>query len=273
MTNGARCGRVCRTLDSEHRYELKFAVTAEVKNRLLDLSKAGLEHDAHGRAGVYRVSSQYFDTPDFKAYWEKLDGVGFRRKFRLRYYGNDPQPQTAFFEIKHRWDQTVFKERVPLRAGCLPELLGKPEMLAQLPACVESLNPAEERTLEQIVTAAAKTNLLGANIISYLREAWVGKYDARLRVTFDHLCRVYPPGESEAPMCSDGVPILEPAKMILEVKFNDRLPVWLRDCLSQVAVQPIRFSKYAEGLSARSDLELRRLSSRSSFPWPAHELE
>lgn len=256
-------------MTSEHRYELKFIVDAPIKERLLERAKPSLEHDPHGKGGYYRVSSQYFDSPDFKAYWEKLDGVGFRRKFRLRYYGDDPPEASAHFEIKHRWDQTVFKERVPLKPGALAELVSRSEAIHSLYDYVEPLNSAQQRTLESILAAAAKQNLSGTNIISYQRQAWVGKYDRQLRVTFDHLCRAFPPGDPMSPLESLGTPILEESKMVLEVKFNDRLPLWLRDCLSQEAVQPIRFSKYAEGMAARSDFDLRQGLARlrgASFP-------
>ena len=251
-------------MNHKHRYELKFTVSADVKRALLGLAGEGLLPDSHGHEGLYRVSSQYFDTPDLKAYWEKLDGVGYRQKFRLRFYGDEPKADAIFFEIKHRWDQTVYKERVPLQLEALSSLLEQPNQILQLAELVETLTSAEERTLKKIVSVAAKTGLTGVNMISYLREAWVGKYDESLRVTFDHLCAAFSPGDASAPLGDQGTPILDPSSMLLEVKFNDRLPVWLRDCLGQVAVQPIRFSKYAEGLRARWDLDLRRKVNRGS---------
>ncbi len=236
---------------TEHRYELKFLVGATQKNQLLSRLSEGLEPDPFGAAGVYRVSSQYFDSPARSAYWEKLDGVPFRRKFRLRYYGEDLENTTAFFEIKHRWDQTVFKERIPLKSDRLEELFASPGALNSLHQHVPELNSGEGRTLESILQAAAGNRLEGANIISYQREAWVGKVDHRLRVTFDHLCRAHPPGEPSTPLGGAGAPLLPDHEIVLEVKFNRRLPVWLRDALCLEQIRPIRFSKYVEGILAR----------------------
>ena len=85
----------------EHRYELKFLVSAQTKSALLKHAQEGLTPDVHGEDGVYRVSSLYFDSPGREAYWEKLDGVRNRAKYRLRYYGDEPLGQAAFMEIKH----------------------------------------------------------------------------------------------------------------------------------------------------------------------------
>ena len=237
----------------EHRYELKFLVGAESKNALLKLCEEGLDPDPYGDQGVYRVSSLYFDSPSYDAYWEKLDGVRNRAKYRLRYYGEEPLESKSYFEIKHRWDQTVFKERVPLKAGSLETLFSDRSAIYSLREFTEELSKADQLTLERILTAAARGMLQPVNIISYSRQAWVGRHDNRLRVTFDHLCR---------PIEAPGTPFLPQGQMVLEVKFNSRLPVWLRDAVSKVSLSPIRFSKYVEGLMAMEDLPVRRRLAR-----------
>lgn len=238
-------------MQTEHRYELKFLIRAAEKNRLLFHLAEGLDPDPWGEAGLYRVSSQYFDSPARRAYWEKLDGVPFRRKFRIRYYGDDLESTTPFFEIKHRWDQTVFKERIPLKGESLEELFDNPQAVCSLHEHVPELSSGEQRTLEAILQAASKNRLEGANIISYHREAWVGRVDHRLRVTFDHLCRAHPPGQPTTPLGNTGAPLLADDMIVLEVKFNSRLPVWVRDALCLEEIRPIRFSKYVEGVFAR----------------------
>src|SRR4051812_33184891 len=69
-----------------------------------------------GPLGMYSVTSLYYDTPHFKAYWDKLDGHRNRRKIRVRVYGaSNITPQTpAFLEIKQRIDMMMRKRRVLL---------------------------------------------------------------------------------------------------------------------------------------------------------------
>ena len=53
------------------RYELKFPlIDMASKERFLEALRPSLKEDPHGDKALYRVSSQYFDTPDYQAYWE-----------------------------------------------------------------------------------------------------------------------------------------------------------------------------------------------------------
>ena len=47
---------------------------------------ARMDHDAHG--ATYGVWSVYYDTIDLRFYWEKIEGLRFRRKLRVRHYGD-----------------------------------------------------------------------------------------------------------------------------------------------------------------------------------------
>lgn len=244
------------------RFELKFRIAAAVKNRLLESSREGLEPDPHGRQGVYRVTSQYYDTPDLEAYWEKLDGVPFRRKFRLRFYDREPRPGSVFLEVKSRSYETIHKSRVLLDPELAARLLEDPAELHRL----LGTGPGRSGpTLETIALWAAGRTLRPVNVISYLREAWIGTVDPRLRVTFDHMCRAYAPGDYRSPPTESGAALLPLPEIILEVKFDRRIPVWLRDMLVGDDLLPVRFSKYVEGVGA-----LRALPSREVSSWVAH---
>jgi hypothetical protein len=244
-----------RVLDSEHRYELKFLIDGDTKKRMLEASEQGLEPDAHGQEGTYLITSQYFDTIDREAFWEKMDGVAFRRKYRLRFYGANYREASAFFEIKHRWDQTVYKERVPLLPGSVESLVNDPAALSGLEEFTPPLTTPQKRTLNSILRDTRRKALIGSNVIAYRRQALVGRYDHRLRLTFDHLCSVRAAGDLEAPGEDRlGTPILPLNTVLMEVKFNLSMPIWLKDCLTRVKLRPVRFSKYAEGVLALDQL-------------------
>jgi hypothetical protein len=72
-----------------NRFELKYIVSVQAAVRFkLDLSSF-LAPDEHGSSlGSYGVSSLYYDSPDYHFYWEKIDGIKFRRKLRIRHYEN-----------------------------------------------------------------------------------------------------------------------------------------------------------------------------------------
>jgi hypothetical protein len=99
------------------RYELKFLIRREQAERVADALQARMTLDRYGGAsGVYPITSLYYDTPDYKAYWDKIDGQRSRRKVRVRVYGlQTVTPDTpAFLEVKQRINKLMRKRRIAL---------------------------------------------------------------------------------------------------------------------------------------------------------------
>lgn len=232
------------------RYELKFPIDARQRADLLAEARDALQEDPHGTAAVYRVSSLYFDSPERLAYHEKLDGEYRRRKFRLRWYPLPEQEQgamsAAFFEVKHRIDQRVLKERVALEPEGARAILEEPARLARLADYVRPGRGGE--TVGSVLRQLERQRLEPVAVISYVREAWMGALDQRLRLTFDSACQVLlPTGWTDAPL-GTGRAILPPERYIMEVKFDRRLDRWLRDLVVSRGLVQRRFSKYARGV-------------------------
>ena len=244
------------------RYELKFPVTAEQKQLVLAQARHALRPDIHGAGASYRISSMYFDTEDLSAYWEKLDGEEVRRKYRLRYYSVDESPSArardAFMEIKHRIANVLFKERVRLTDDGANAILQDPRQLTKLSTHVYKQQD-HRSPIAHIQRVATECNLIGANVISYLREAWEGTVDHRLRLTFDTKCHVYPPPCYLDVTSDRGIPLVSANAIIMEIKFDHAIPRWLRDIVSQLGLQLERISKYSTGInvSGRYDHFLR----------------
>ena len=84
---GARVGSSAPTLRSFNRFELKYLASQRLAERLREELTARLDADLHSSAGSYPVWSRYYDTEDLRFYWEKIEGIRFRRKLRIRHYG------------------------------------------------------------------------------------------------------------------------------------------------------------------------------------------
>lgn len=235
-----------------HRYELKFPTDAFAKERFLESASHGLVPDPHGENATYRVTSQYFDTADLVAYREKLDGERNRVKFRLRFYSIDwtdrPQVRGAFMEIKHRIDNCVFKERVALTDQGAEAILADSSKLLCLEDHIKPTEREKRSTITAIVRAASATGFAAVHVISYLREAWMGRENERLRVTFDSCCEVYHPADFHHIGQSGGRMILAPSRYITELKFDTAIPRWIRDVVALHGFRVQRFSKYAAGI-------------------------
>jgi SPX domain protein involved in polyphosphate accumulation len=236
------------------RYELKFLVTGSEKERLIQAASPGLEPDPHGQDAVYGISSLYFDTPCLQAYWEKLDGVAIRKKFRLRRYAvlNAATPVwgAAFMEIKHRRNNTVYKERVPVAESGLEAILEEPSELARLDRHAEQNGLADRSTVEAVMRAASRPGFRPTSVVSYRREAWVGRVDNRLRVTFDAYCRACRPEVRYGADIRAGRAIVPPSLFVMEIKFDHAIPTWIREITVSHQLRLQRFSKYATSIEA-----------------------
>lgn len=234
------------------RFELKFLIPVEVKERLLKELKFALLPDSHGdERGGYLISSLYYDTRDLETYWEKIDGVLQRQKFRLRYYGgNEGGLGAAFFEIKHRYNSCVSKERLRLPTELAEGLLSHRLELEALGSAVEEPTLAQSAMLARLLRFHHRRQLVPALIVAYRREAWLGKEDPSLRVTFDHLITCHPSDDYLSPGTRVGIPTLDPRRLVLEIKFDQSLPRWLQQRLVLEELRPIRYSKYVESALA-----------------------
>ena len=95
--------------DTMNRYEVKYLVATERVPALIAEWSSYTRPDPHseGEWG-YPIYSVYWDTDDFRFFWEKVEGSKYRRKLRFRRYGSAPE---VFIEIKQREDRTLQKRR------------------------------------------------------------------------------------------------------------------------------------------------------------------
>jgi len=74
---------------SLNRFELKYIIRWNQAEALKSLLLGYMTPDLHaGNDGAYDISSLYLDSPELLCYWEKIEGLKFRRKLRIRTYGN-----------------------------------------------------------------------------------------------------------------------------------------------------------------------------------------
>ena len=88
-------------IKSDLRYELKYLIRRSQMDALLpELADYGSARTPHaGEHGRYPITSLYYDSPDHKAYWDKLEGHRNRRKVRVRVYGNE-QVDTGYAGLR-----------------------------------------------------------------------------------------------------------------------------------------------------------------------------
>ena len=81
------------------RYEIKYLITKEQKNRLLEVMDIHMKPDDFGKSTICKI---YFDTPDKVLIRRSLEKPCYKEKLRLRSYGVSNPESTVFLEIKKK---------------------------------------------------------------------------------------------------------------------------------------------------------------------------
>lgn len=227
-----------------NRFELKYIVTAALRDALLPQIRERMESDPESAdAGVYRVRSLYYDTPDLAFFRAKLDGIKFRRKLRIRTYGDDVAgPGTpAMVEIKQRINRTVQKRRLAVP-------LSQAYALCAGARGEELTNEYDAEVAGEVEFLVRALNLAPTCVISYARHAFMGGiYEPGLRVTFDAGLRCAGPERGLEPI--EYFHFLPPDRLVLEVKANEAIPLWVVRLLARHSIPIQRYSKYCAGLA------------------------
>ena len=75
---------------AKYRYEIKYIINKDMAEVLKQRLSLVMDKDINGASdGKYLIRSLYFDDMEKTAYYEKVDGVEFRKKYRIRIYNKD----------------------------------------------------------------------------------------------------------------------------------------------------------------------------------------
>lgn len=217
-------------MEKNFRHEYKFLISPNGAKLL----KVRLPHimgrDLHaGPTGQYTIRSLYFDDPHFTAFRDKVDGVDNRTKYRIRCYNGD----TAHCRLER-------KEK----KGHLTRKTGQSITSQEALALQSRTFPHGEGLCEELRLLCASQGLRPMVLVDYDRTPFVCAA-GNVRITLDENLRT-------RPYCADlfdehqsMIPVLEDNQVILEVKFDDYLPGYLRDALADIPKIPMAISKFA----------------------------
>lgn len=232
------------TIRRFNRFELKYLLTLPQAEQVKTALRAYLTPDEHGgSSGSYPLTSLYYDSPDYRCYWEKVDGIKFRRKLRIRVYDTEAALTDAtpvYVEIKQRLNRVTQKRRAVLPYGAALQLCNE----RQIP----DYAPDDKAVIDEVYAYLWQYNLRPASLVRYQRQALVGTdYDIGLRVTFDTQLtyQVHPLRLDEPPVYC---PLLPPEYAVMEIKVNERVPYWLTELAGAYNLNMVRMSKYCRSI-------------------------
>ena len=217
------------------RYELKYTLTLEQKEKILEAMSLYMELDKYGRTTIRNI---YFDTDNYRLIRRSIEKPAYKEKLRIRSYSQATADSTVFVELKKKYQKVVYKRRLPLR-----------EVDAMSWVCRENpcpVNTQISREIDYFIDFYGKLN--PTVFLSYEREAYYDKGGGDFRVTFDDniLCR-----QTDVNLCSTtyGSPILSEGKVLMELKCSGGIPLWMVEVLSRERIYKTSFSKYGTAYS------------------------
>lgn len=226
-------------LRQEKKYAINLVDGVALRGRL----GAVMHGDAHNGAQGYTIRSLYFDTPDDEDFTSKIDGLELRRKIRLRTYS--PQSDFAMLEMKQKEGPYQRKRSLRLSRADAERL------------CCGDLRPLQNY---EDPFAAECYGLMHCRcyrpkaVVEYRRQAYVAR-ENHIRITLDSQIVAT---ESSYALFSDRLPmyaVMDPFRMVLEVKYNGFLLSYIKDLLDLVERSELSVSKYCLARSATLSMQ------------------
>ena len=215
-----------------------------LKERLVQV----LEHDKYAdEKGKYEIHSLYFDDYKDTCARENVAGEGIRFKYRIRYYGDNVNE--LWLEKKEKINSYCHKRKCALSRKEFEQIRDGNAM--------EVFWNTENRLLKEFCIDIVAKNFLPKVIIDYEREAFV-ELITNVRITLDYNITASDEIANFLSGNYEKIPLLEKNNHVLEVKFDDILPSYLKRLLQTNILIQRSFSKYYLGRVAVQ--EIKRLN-------------
>lgn len=217
------------------RHELKYYINTAsyyvLRSRLGAL--LALDENADEQTGDYHIRSLYFDDADESSLMTKIAGTDDREKYRVRIY--NMEDSVIRLERKIKKDQYILKHSCGLTRQEFDLLMaGDCSFLLQ----------KDKLPAGAVYFAMRNKGLRPVKVIDYVREAYVHPVED-VRITFDKDLRAGLGDFNIFDKQMFTVPMLDKGLMVLEIKFNEFLPGYIRRAFDGIEADRSAISKYA----------------------------
>ena len=216
------------------RHELKFIINPQEAWILRERLAKAVRRDPHcrGPAG-YFVRSLYFDNWLDSSYYDRLEGMEHRIKFRVRLYEFGPESFLKF-EIKIKHNDLIEKKTAPLSRKNLETVLA---------GDFSCLVAEKNSVLNEIYYHFSRKRHRPVVIVDYFRDAFELDYN-QIRVTLDTGLRKSQRIREALDPDLSTIPVLPENHVILEIKYHRFFPSWLQGLMGLQRFQRSAQSKY-----------------------------
>lgn len=221
----------------KYRHEIKFIISKQMslvlKQRLalaMDVDKNSVNLD-----NTYFIRSLYFDDINSTAYYEKIDGVLYRKKYRIRIYNND----SSFIRLERKWKHNNMTSKDQLKISkenCINLLTNQFDNIDK-----ELLNHS---LMKEFITDIKVFGLKPSVIVDYKRLAYTYPI-SEVRITFDEKIKSGLYNCNLFNMDRITYDVIDNDEVVLEVKFNEVLPEHISIILQTIPMYRQAVSKFA----------------------------
>jgi len=218
----------------DYRHEWKHMISPMDRVILRQRLRSVMKTDENAANGRYLIRSLYFDTPKDTALCEKIDGVNYREKFRIRYYNGDTS--MIRLEKKSKIAGLSKKQSAEVTADEVQKILD---------GDLAWMLTADRPLVCELYTKMQAGQLSPKTIVEYTREPFVYA-PGNVRVTMDYDIRTGLSHLDFLNPLSTTIPAGEEQNIILEVKWDEFLPDVIRSAVQLPGRRVTAFSKYAQ---------------------------
>ena len=215
------------------RHELKYAINnfeySYLKSRIKNLMNSDLNVN---EIGEYHIRSLYFDDIEDSSYNDKESGVFKRKKYRIRIYNKSDN--LIKLELKEKFVSFISKQNRTISRKLYEEIINNT-------VCIEDFK--DDSFLLDFYLQMKMNVLRPKVIVDYIREPYICDY-GNVRITFDKELQVV---TNSTDIFYDSPTLISPiiaGDMILEVKYDDHIPEYIRGLLELARNQRLAISKY-----------------------------
>jgi len=232
-----------KSIQEFSRFEFKYILNEDLKEKVEKQIQYFMKYDGYVHPefnNSYFVRSLYFDSPSSFNFYEKIDGIKKRKKFRLRTYDKSFGKSALFIEQKGRNVNRVFKHRTRIEENDVKKFYNADDFHHLV------TNYSDMKIINEFIIDTVKRKISPVVLVDYIRRPYISDYDINFRVTFDS--KIMAKASRTLFPDNDNFIHCLPGYTILEVKFFRKIPAWFHKIILVYNLERVSVSKFVLGM-------------------------
>lgn len=225
----------------DYRHEFKYLSTDQALLLLEHRLQGLMALDAHLTDSHYEIRSIYFDDIYKTCYRQNEAGTDPRSKYRIRAYNHDDG--LISLEKKSKKNGMTRKESARLTRQQYEQIMAGDYQTLLWEYTAKENRTKQEELILSFVTLACTRHFRPEVIVCYERTPYVEK-QGNVRITFDRNISSSVDFAHFFDKDLQRLPVLTAGRELMEVKYDEFLPAYLKEALACGNLSQTTFSKY-----------------------------